>query len=82
MKPITSISYSDDLILNTLFISEPNMFGSVAIKSRLGEAWVQDYTDIFLVDGAFGSKRVSSLEEGIDYIKAEYLKKYKKLLKF
>lgn len=82
MKPIIIISYSDDLILNTLFISEPNIYGSISVKSRLGEAWVQDHIDLFLVDGAFGSKRVSSLEEGIDYIKEEYLKKYKELLQF
>lgn len=82
MSPITTVSYSDDIILSTLTISEPNIYGAVSIESRLGEAWIQDHIDIFLVDGVFGTKRVSSLEEGIEYVKSEYLKKYKKLLQF
>ena len=82
MNDNITLVYSDTLILNTLVISEVNEYGAISIKSRLGDAWIQDHFDFFLVDGIFGSKRINSLEEGVAYVKEQYLGQYKKLLQF
>lgn len=69
-------------ILKTLVFSEPNIYGSVSVTSRLYTLYIQDNLGYYTVDGnvSIPNNRFITLEEAKESIRQDYLARYKELL--
>lgn len=72
----------DEFILKTLIFSEPNIYGSVVVTSRLNNLYIQDNIGYFIVDGNNSMPKCvfNTLEEAKEAVKQDYLLQYKLLL--
>lgn len=69
-------------ILKTLVFSEPNIYGSVSVTSRLYTLYIQYNLEYYIVDGnvSIPNNRFRTLEEAKEAVRQDYLTRYKELL--
>lgn len=69
-------------ILKTLVFSEPNIYGSVSVTSRLYTLYIQYNLEYYIVDGnvSISNNRFRTLEEAKEAVRQDYLTRYKELL--